>query len=430
LRDHATDMDPGTSKAVQFNFDFARGQSWPALDATAKRADICLDNIRLTLHRSLAAVEQAWRALETQADCTVFQSFDWLAAWQAHIGERNGVRPVIVVGRGSDGRICLLLPLAVQRLGPLRELTWLGSELCDYNAPVLATDFQASADAAAMTRFWDRVQRCVRAESDLQYDLVRLEKMPENVRGVPNPLCRLRVGRNASSAYLTSLGSDWMTFYNDKRSSATRRRDRTKRKRLAEAGEVRFVTPDAGADILCTLDTLMRQKARSLARMGVADPFARPGYADFYRALATGAATRNLAHVSRLDVGDCTAATNLGLVFGGCYYHLLASYDIGAASRFGPGAAHLHDLLRYAIERGLRVFDFTIGDERYKRDWCDTEIALYDHVAAASWRGILPAAALRAAGRVKRLIKQTPALWVAFCWIRAKLGAVRGLDQQ
>ena len=40
-----------------------------------------------------------------------------------------------------------------------------------------------------------------------------------------------------------------------------------------------------------------------------------------------------------------------------------------------------------AIERGYRIFDFTIGDERYKRDWCDTELKLYDYLSAATWRG-------------------------------------------
>jgi CelD/BcsL family acetyltransferase involved in cellulose biosynthesis len=66
-------------------------------------------------------------------------------------------------------------------------------------------------------------------------------------------------------------------------------------------------------------------------------------------------------HVSRLEVGDAIAAANLGLVFRGCYYHVLASFDDGELSRFGPGVAHLHDLLRHAIEGGCTMFDFTIG---------------------------------------------------------------------
>ena len=122
----------------------------------------------------------------------------------------------------------------------------------------------------------------------------------------------------------------------------------------------------------------MTQKARSFARMGVGNLFAKPGHAEFYRALATDPATSQMVHVSRLDVGTTPAAINLGLTYRDCYYHLLASYDDGEVSRFGPGAAHLHDLMQLAIERGLKIFDFTIGDERYKRDWCDTELKLFD----------------------------------------------------
>ena len=102
---------------------------------------------------------------------------------------------------------------------------------------------------------------------------------------------------------------------------------------------------------------------------------------------------RSLVHLSRLDVGTTWAALNLGLTFRDCYFHILASYDDGETSRFGPGAAHLRELLRYAMGRGLTRFDFTIGDEPYKRDWCDTEQQLFDYSTATTVRG-LPAAAM------------------------------------
>src|SRR5436309_15860438 len=125
--------------------------------------------------------------------------------------------------------------------------------------------------------------------------------------------------------------------------------------------------------------------------MGVPNIFERPGYVAFFQELATAPRMRALVHLSRLDVGPAWAAVNLGITFRDCYFHILASYDDGEVSRFGPGAAHLRELLRYAIARGLTRFDFTIGDEPYKRDWCDAEQPLYDYVGAATIRG-LPAA--------------------------------------
>ena len=169
----------------------------------------------------------------------------------------------------------------------------------------------------------------------------------------------------------------------------------------------------------------MQQKARSFAHMGIANLFARPGYAPFYRALATDPATSHLVHVSSLNVGATAAAVNLGLTHRDCYYHLLASYDDGDLSRFGPGAAHLHDLLHLAIDRGFRIFDFTIGDERYKRDWCDTELTLYDHIAPATGRGAIIALSMLAAQRLKRWIKQTPIVWKQFSAVRSLIGSLR-----
>jgi len=74
----------------------------------------------------------------------------------------------------------------------------------------------------------------------------------------------------------------------------------------------------------------------------------------------------------------------------------------------------------------LRKFDFTIGDERYKGEWCDERLLLFDYTAAATWRG-LPASALSAARlRLKRYIKQTPAVWHVASQLRAVFGMIQG----
>jgi len=380
--------------------------------------------IRFSVEQDLGAVERDWRAFEAGAELTVFQTFDWLSTWQRHIGSRTGVRPAIVVARDAEG-ILFILPLATRDRAFIRELTWLGSELCDYNAPLLASDFSGRCGGAAFADLWAEIAALLQSDARHRFDVVQFTNMPAMVGSQPNPMLALGVVVHPSGAYATRLGDDWESFYASKRSSTTRRRDRTKRKRLGEFGEVRLVNPQRVDDILAALDVLMQQKAHQFARMGVGNLFAKPGHADFYCALASDPLTRPLAHVSCLEVGPTPAAVNLGLIWRGCYYHLLASYDDGERARFGPGAAHLHDLLKLAIERGLTVFDFTVGDEPYKRDWSDSEIALYDHVAAARWRGALIVLPLIVVLRVKRWIKQTPVMWRIFTAARARLG--RGL---
>ncbi len=386
---------------------------------------VAVADIAISVHEDIAAVETDWRAFERTADATAFQTFAWLSAWLRTVGLRRSVRPAIVTGRGRDGELLFLIPLAVEP-GAARKLCWLGSDLGDYNAPLLAPEFAQRLGPAGFAPIWREIVERLQSHPELRYDFIHFEKMPAQVGAQENPFLQLGGFANPSGAYLAQLSGNWDDFYNAKRSSATRRRDRTKRKRLAEIGEVRLVNTTDPADIARSLDLLMAQKSQAFARMGVADIFARPGWREFYRDVAADPANAAFVHVSRLEVAGVPAAINLGLTFGGCYYHVLASYDgASEAAKFGPGAAHLHDLMRHAIERGCRTFDFTIGDEPYKRDWADTELTLYDHVAVATWRGALPALPLAGMRAVKRFVKRTPLLWSATTRIRELSAALR-----
>jgi CelD/BcsL family acetyltransferase involved in cellulose biosynthesis len=377
------------------------------------------DHLDLTVHTDLVSVRPEWHALQNPAGCTVFQTYEWLSAWQRHVGSRHSVRPCIVIGRDGADKVVFILPLAIVKRALTKELTWLGSELCDYNAPLLAAGCGDRLDSTNFMPLWQRIVACLKANPLTRPDIIRLEKMPATIGGQPNPMLALRVGLNPSGSYATALSESWDSFYRAKRSSATRRRDRSKLKNLGQAGDVKIVTADNAADAVDILAVLVEQKSASFARQGIRNLFALPGYLDFFRDITSSPQTRDLVHVSRLQAGSQTLAANLGLVFGDRYYHVLASYTDGEMSRWGPGAAHLNELLRYAIERGLKIFDFTIGDERYKRDWCSEAQPLYDHVSAVSWRGAVVAGPAIAMHKLKRLIKQTPMLWGAFVKVRA-----------
>jgi CelD/BcsL family acetyltransferase involved in cellulose biosynthesis len=404
----------------------SRPLAFEAEDGLAARrnqaASVAPAKLNLVLYGEFGAVESQWRCFERVADCTPFQTFDWLLAWQRHVGQRDGVIPVIAVASFPNGDIAFLLPLGVEPKRSARRLCWLGQDLNDYNSPLIARDFSERVTPDGFRAVWDGLRAQMRREPRLRYDWIELEKMPQMISGQINPFFHLTLASNPSGAHFAQLGTDWKSFYYDRRSSATRRRDRVKRKHLSEFGEISFLTSSDAEDTRRTLEILMEQKNRLLAHKGIADMFARPGWREFFLDVATNPATRPLVHVSRVQIGTNCAAANFGVVFGDAYYHVLASYDDGPLAHYGPGALHLRELLAYAIGRGLKRFDFTIGDEPYKREWSDMHVSLGDHIAIATWRGWLPYCQSAFRRPVKRFIKQTPWTWRAVSRARSFLG--------
>src|SRR5437588_3952922 len=176
---------------------------------------------KISLTGDLDALEDEWRLFEQRADCTAFQTFDWLAIWQRCIGAPADVKPAIVTGRQSNGELLFILPLAIERTRFDRRLVFLGHTLCDYNAPLLAPQFADFVAADEFGALWRAVRILLQQTAGYRHDLVFLDKMPARVGEQANPMLALTTTLNPSGAYLTDLGQDWESFYAAKRSSTT-----------------------------------------------------------------------------------------------------------------------------------------------------------------------------------------------------------------
>src|SRR5436190_15799031 len=151
----ARPLRAGQGEALNDELELPLSASPPLSVASARPAErLSGSGVSLRVYSDLAEVADEWKAFERHADHTVFQSFDWLAAWQRHIGARCGTIPAIVVGRDADGQILFILQLAVETQGLTRRLTWLGAQTCDYNAPLLAEHFSDHMSAERFVLAW------------------------------------------------------------------------------------------------------------------------------------------------------------------------------------------------------------------------------------------------------------------------------------
>nr|WP_314071389.1 GNAT family N-acetyltransferase [uncultured Roseococcus sp.] len=328
----------------------------------------------LRVYASLAEAREVWRQALQDGTGYVFQTWEWNNTWQDTIGRRQGVRPWIVELRDAEDRSVALWPLGIYRRSGLRVLDFLADMVSDYRAPVLQAEFIQALPPGAFEALW---QAIVRGTPGI--DLVALRRMPgwlEAPGAPPNPMAQLAGARHTENAHAAHLPESIEAFH--QRLSKKRLADmRRLLRQLEEVAPVRISALDDDKARPAVLQALAEQKSRRWRESGSPDMFAEPGYLDFYRTLTFAPETGAQVVVNSMRAGDTFVATHWGACYRGRYYWILPTYAAGEWMRFSCGRALMKAMIEWSIAQGFRIFDLTVGDEAYKKDWTDHSMPLY-----------------------------------------------------
>jgi CelD/BcsL family acetyltransferase involved in cellulose biosynthesis len=340
-----------------------------------------LEGATISLFHSVAACEALWREAATRCTGFVFQTYEWQAAYHATIGVAEGAMPCIVHVADRAGAPLLLLPFGIYRQGRFRVLRFLGGVVTDYNAPLIAPGFAEQVGTGEFAALWRQI-----IDRLPPFDLFWFRRMPQTIEGEPNAMLNLAGAIHTRDAYAARI-PETVEAFRSARSPKLFSDGRRQRRRLAEKGETSLELQIEGEAALDTVAVMARQKSRRYQESGVRDIFAEPGYLDFYRALTEGPLRLPGVHVSRLQVGDTTVATHWGALHNGRLYWLMPGYEAGEWGRFSCGRLLLESAFEWCVAHKMRVLDLTVGDERYKLDWADHSLALYECLGARTLKG-------------------------------------------
>lgn len=371
----------------------------------------------ITLYESFEAAEPAWRAFETRAAGTAFQSFDWLSTWYRHVGERLGIEPAIAVVMRA-GEPLMLAPLGIERRFGLRCLVWLGGRMADYKGPLLARDFEARLDDG-FAALWRQIRRALP-----RHDLVMLDSQPVSL-GTPstpagNPFAALSSSPAPDAAYVFDLPSTFEEFSQRYRPE-TRRIDRSKFRKLDAAGEVTFRIAETAEERAAMAQDILARKAAQLAAQGISSIFGEADYLAAWRDLAALPEERKLLEVADLRLDGTFLSGSVAHVWHGRSTLMVHTYDPDMLPRLSPGRLHLLKLLQSSIERGIATYDLSVGYAAYKESFCDTPMEMRNTISGTSLAGMGAAAAIRTGLAAKRRIKRDPRLMGLVQKVRARL---------
>ena len=334
-------------------------------------------NMDIKVFDSFEAAESSWREFEKATTSYAFQHYDWLYRWYSHIGKDEGLTPCLVAV-WKDQEPFLFMPMGLKKSGPFTLLNFLGGEVTDYYSAILSHSDAAEVDFKAL---WRDIRKQLP-----KYDAARLIKLPEHIEGFSNPMLQLP-HVYYSESHAATLAPDWESYYLKQIKKKIRADSRRQRKRLAEIGEVRFVIAEDAETYTAITEAMIEHKRRRYAETGVVDWFARDGYRNFYLDTQYKTWPEGLIHVCGIYVGDEIVATHWGMALGKRFYFLMPTYAGGDWKRYSVGRVLLEELMQWCFDKEFEVFDFSLGGEQYKKEWCDKPMPLYEVLQAGSLFG-------------------------------------------
>ena len=353
----------------------------------------------------LGEAETIWRTLENQPHfSTSYQRFDFLAAWQRKVAEREGLLPFIVVAHDMERRPLLLLPLSLSHEHGVRTASFMGGKHTTFNMALWDNEFAA---AATMLDLGALVSG-VRAKSEV--DVLALHRQPVRWRDLPNPMAILPHQASVNDCPVLTMepGAAPVTRI----SNSFRRRLKAKERKLQTLPGYRYRVATADADIERLLDWFLRVKPLRMAEQKLPNVFTDPGVEDFIRSacLTPVAGGGRAIDIHALECNEEIIAIFAGVADGDRFSMMFNTYTMSENSRYSPGLILVRYIVDHYAERDYRALDLGIGSDEYKRTFCKGDEPIFDCFIPLSLRGKVATTAMSGLNRAKHMVKHNPAL--------------------
>ena len=325
-------------------------------------------------------LEVMWSKLETNGDHYVFQSYEWFKNWhQIYFKKNKNFHLRISVIKYKSKVICIL-PFQIEKKLGLNILRWVGDEELDYCSPILDKSFEFSEEnfKEILKKVFSKLERV---------DILKLIRQPKKINNLTNPFILYLPNYFDSKSYFVSLPAKWKDYENNVIKKDFKSQNKRKKKALKKSGKLRYKIFKNKNEIIKVLKDLFEQKNTRLSLKKSKTLFQKNDY-DFYDSICRSEEKTFQAHLSSLELDEKILAMHLGIIHNKRFYYLILSMGEDF-EKYSPGRILISLLIKWSISKKLKFFDFTLGDESYKKSWSNDSSEYFNHISSKSFLGLI-----------------------------------------
>ncbi|MGY6707898.1 MAG: GNAT family N-acetyltransferase [Rhizobiaceae bacterium] len=326
----------------------------------------------------------------------------WVGSWAETVATDSFILTIF-----KNDKPILALPLEVEKAGPLRVARFMGGSHANANFPACAMGCEGlTADALAQTI------TAALASTRPDIDAIALEQQMHSLGGMTNPLATLPHQTSPNIALAVSLENGFdgvLAKHNGKR---RRKKHRYQCRKFEEAGGYRIITAQTPEETRRLFAAYVDMKAIWFRKNRLPDVFEDEHIRGFFKHLFAQSLRQERPpyFMEALEVGGILRAVSGSSRVNGrvvCEFGGIAEDEL---TQFSPGEFLTFESIQTACCEGNRIYDYGVGDEHYKRLWCDQEIHHFDVVIPLTVKGRLYSGIKSALTALKRRVKSSPGL--------------------
>jgi CelD/BcsL family acetyltransferase involved in cellulose biosynthesis len=340
------------------------------------------------------------------------QSALWVSNWIAEC------RPDFLIATlYSDDLPILALPLEVVSAGPFRIAQFMGGRHANGNFPAADLERLPKDMTRPLALLLEAVSRL---RPDI--DVIALNRLLPELDGRPNPFLIFPNSSSPNVSLAVDLAGGFEALLERPNGVRKQKKHRWQARKLEASGPCRRIEAKTPKDVIALLEAFFAMKDARFRKMGIANVFAAPEVRSFFAKLFVDALSQpqppfvlhglEVGGILRAITGSSCCGTRLICEFGS-----ITDDELAHAS---PGGFLFFDNIREACEQGFAIYDFSVGDEPYKRNWCDLEIQHREVLLSLTMKGRAFAFGLHQNARLTAYIKNNPAIWRLMKRVRRK----------
>ncbi len=318
-------------------------------------------------------IEKIWDHFEQESNNYCFQNFYWLKNWYLNINNKANIE-IFNILVYQNKKIIMLVPLCVESKNGIRILKWQGGDRSDYMGSLLK--YGLSLRQEDFIEIWKKIKKEIKL-----FDIIYFQRQPEKILSDENPFFYYLKNYVDYETNSITLEKDFNLFLSKNLKSKFISDTKRRISNLEKIGKLEFEIIDNtnNLEIRSTIKKIFNEKILRLKKYKLKNPFDKESQ-QFYFNFDNQFFKNGYLHLSKLVVGEIIISYHWGVVYKSVFYHLVPTITDSEYVKYAPGRIHLQNLIKWATLQNILKFDFTIGNEEYKKDWANTNGFLHTHI--------------------------------------------------